>query len=270
MSWSALEEIESFVDPLVREEVLAFHAHTNWVVGADGVLPRPWTICLSNIPQKVVDATGGLDHPLGLLEESAIPLSPSCRQLPLRVPSAKAFCPRATVNGKDVSELLAASFAQTADGHRPYPSAGALYPVGIAFIGFDRRIDDPNLAGAFHYRPARHVLEPLPHLEQSLVRRALFGNTQLSARHAAGALVFFFHVSVAVFKYRHRGYRHALLEIGAMGQQVDLVAKELGLATRIWSGFSDFELSRALGLNPTVAPIVITQLIGIESSDVRG
>lgn len=265
MSWSALEEIECYVDPIVRDEVLAFHARSNWLVGSDGELPRPWNVCLTNLPPPVVAATSHRDHPLGLLGETAISLPRSRHPLPLRAPSAKAFCPCATVHGDSIGALLEASFAAAEDGRRPYPSAGALYPAGIAFVGFESRIDAPSFIGAFHYRPARHALEPLPDRGQALIRQALFGNTQLPARHAACALIYFFHVGVTVFKYRRRGYRHALLEIGAMGQQVDLVAKELGLATRIWSGFSDFELSRALGLNPSIAPIAITQLIGIDS-----
>lgn len=263
MSWSALQEITGHVDTEIREDVLAFHAKTTWTLGGRHAIPRPWRLKISELPKETVNTTAFGDHPLSQLPGAMTPLPAPNINPPKRLRSATNFCPNAKINAQEIGTLLGSSFQASADGRRPYPSAGALYPTGAIFIGFRSRVIDPTYVGAFHYRASRHLMERIVAAPESDIHHALFGDRE---RHAAAtcALVYFFHLDVCLFKYRSRGYRHALLEIGAMGQQVDFVAKEMGLATCLWSGFSDMELSRAIGLNPSVTPIAIVHLIGKE------
>lgn len=265
MSWAIHQEIGFSVDGAVKDRVRRFHEFTSWHKPSSGSIPGPECLTVTKVPLKLQsDATR---------RESVLSAAQVARQsLPnavdvgtdlVRHGSAEAFSTDAPVAFATIEALLSASFRER-DGHRPYPSAGKLYPVEI-FVGTfaDRIVDGPD--GTAHCYQASHGnLHPIPSVTEEALRRALFGE---GARHFEGApffVAYFTIWDVALFKYRHRGYRHALLEIGAMTQQASLVARRLGLSDRLSSAFGDHELARAFRVNPAIASPVTVQFFGVE------
>lgn len=128
---------------------------------------------------------------------------------------------------------------------RPYPSAGARYPLEVYPIilnceGFKK--------GLYHYNVKENLLELL--LEKNL-SRWLIKNTGGEEWIANAAVVF---VITGVLdrvriKYGDRGYRLILIESGHLSQNMLLLATELGLGSCPLAGFIDNEVNKLLDIN---------------------
>jgi SagB-type dehydrogenase family enzyme len=144
----------------------------------------------------------------------------------------------------ELATVLAAAYASGAQGRRPVPSAGALYPLELYVIatavnGLDR--------GIYHFNPFRLRLARLAPFAWHRVRAALVEPAVLDQ---TSALV----VVTAVFprsrvKYGQRGYRFALLEAGHLVQNAVLAATELGLRALPLGGFHDRLLDQIIGVD---------------------
>jgi SagB-type dehydrogenase family enzyme len=127
---------------------------------------------------------------------------------------------------------------------RPYPSAGALYPVEL-YVAAQAVEDVPD--GVHHYDPRAHELE--------LRRAGRFGAalaevTIAQAMLAAAPLVVALTAvpERSTWKYGERGWRYAWLEAGHVAANLCLVAEALGLAAVEVGGFFDDELDALLAL----------------------
>jgi hypothetical protein len=76
---------------------------------------------------------------------------------------------------------------------------------------------------------------------------------------AAFYVVYFINLKKAIFKYRSRGYRLALMEVGSMYQQMLRVAQDHGVGSRVLSGFSEYALAKNCGLDSRVLLPAIIQ-----------
>lgn len=171
--------------------------------------------------------------------------------------SAKIFG-ETTIEFSTIKQLLHHSFGMRADCSRPYPSGGALYPVEVICLVFAEKIKNSPPAGFYHYRPTRHVLQPLNQMDSETMRKVVY---HLEMQKVAAPLFAFLYVGVIpkmLVKYRYRGYRYALMEAGSMYQQADLIAQTLGLRNKLYSGFNDHELIKFIGLdNLNFIPLVV-------------
>lgn len=180
--------------------------------------------------------------------------------------SVRAFDSQA-VSYETLSALLGwAKCAVDSGGHRPYPSGGGLYPIETFVVPL--RPDGVETLGHAVYRALARSrqLEFVAAVEPSDVLDAISRPPLILRKPPAFALVYAASFERVIPKYRHRGYRTALIEAGAIIQQVDLCAKALGLATVPWAWFDEYELSRLLGLNPVRLPLVLCQLVGFPDS----
>ena len=88
----------------------------------------------------------------------------------------------------------------------------------------------------------------------------------LSSPNAIGApglaIIYTIYMPKNLFKYRYRGYRMALMEVGSIYMLVELQAKALGLGCRLWSAYTDSMLCKALGINPALFFPVCVHFIG--------
>lgn len=128
--------------------------------------------------------------------------------------------------------------------HRPYPSAGARYPVEIYLISI--RIEDIP-PGVYHYDSHKHSLTTLLERDFSTGWEEIVGDHGMTAPALVLILTAVFHRSM--IKYEGRGYRYALFEAGAIAQTIDLVSRERGLAAVWLGGFPDHEVAKLLDLN---------------------
>lgn len=151
------------------------------------------------------------------------------------------------------------------DQKRPFPSAGSLYPVEV--LVFIDRFNSLGLkAGVYHFLPKSKALELLV-VRESLDLNDSFGDgSPLRGRPEFG-IVFFGNVRRMSFKYGTRGYRHALVEVGAMAQNLDIVSRKYGLNTRMWSSFDDRKISLTSNLDPNAFIPLMAHMVGYENKE---
>lgn len=128
---------------------------------------------------------------------------------------------------------------------RVIPSGGALYPLELFLYATKVEGLEPGL---YHYNPERYELDALRLGDQTDRVCGLFVQPALAA--SAAAVVFIAAVFArSVFKYGDRGYRFILLEAGHLGQNANLTAQEMGLASVNIGGYFDRDVDRYLGLD---------------------
>lgn len=135
-------------------------------------------------------------------------------------------------------------FGKTIDqSKRPYPSAGARFPLEIYPLIFNC---DGFKKGVYHYNVKENCLELI--LQQDL-RKWLLKAT--AGEWLTKASVIF--IITGVFdrirvKYGDRGYRYILIEVGHLAQNLSLIATELGLQSCPIGGFIDNEVNKLLDI----------------------
>jgi len=139
-----------------------------------------------------------------------------------------------------ISALFGHSMANRM-GHRPYPSGGALYPVEAYLLPFSV---EGLQKKSYHYRPDIHALEELFPIE----------NTQSSdvlTTQDAYPLVIVFSALWARShgKYHDFALELALMEVGHIMQNVQLVATAVNVAACPMGGFRDENISSLLDLD---------------------
>lgn len=128
---------------------------------------------------------------------------------------------------------------------RPYPSAGArypleLYPLILNCTGIEK--------GLYHYNVKDNCLELI--LKKDLkdwLMIALGGETSL--KKASSIFIITGVLDRTRIKYGNRGYRYALIETGHMVQNIMLLATELGLGTCAIGGYIDSEVNKLLDIS---------------------
>ncbi len=164
-----------------------------------------------------------------------------------------------------IQELLVHSFSPES-GKRPYPSAGGLYPIEPLVFLFDNKIKNFNdsPAGCYHFRPVSKKLQLIKKLENKhFYEKMLHGFVGNDPEHWPNFCVLYIaHLGKAIFKYRYRGYRHALMEAGSMYQHATLVSQQKDLRTTVWSTFSEQQMLYELGLDHATYLPLTMQLFG--------
>lgn len=156
-----------------------------------------------------------------------------------------------SISKKELSYLLFSSCGLTRlsttldDSRRPYPSAGARYPLEVyPLIQNCNGIDK----GLYHYNVKENVLELL--LKEDLGKWLI--KVTGGEKWVEKAAVVFIITGVldrTRVKYGDRGYRYALLEAGHLGQNICLLATEIGLGSCCVGGFIDREVNKLLDID---------------------
>lgn len=141
---------------------------------------------------------------------------------------------------------------------RAYPSGGGLYPVE-SYVA--RPMGDRARWSLAHYAPIEHALTALGEVETEQLEAAMQDRQGLVA--GAGMIV----VLSGIFrrsmtKYGAMGYRFALIEAGAMVQQVLLAALDQRLSSLVWGSAYDDRVNALFGLDGVDETMIITILIG--------
>ncbi len=153
-----------------------------------------------------------------------------------------------------ISQLLWAAQGITHPrGFRTAPSAGALYPLEIYIIAGKVT----NLAaGIYKYKPRGHELLKIIEGDKrtELYRVAL---RQRPIKDAPVIMVFCAVYKRTTGKYRKRGIRYILIEIGHSSQNVCLQAVSLDLGTVTLGAFNDKKVSEVIGCKENEHPLYI-------------
>lgn len=182
-----------------------------------------------------------------------------------RKPSGIHFTDDRRVSFGDVTSLLVNAFSSgNPDSvRRPYPSGGAMYPIEVFICRLSENTDGwPTGINAFHYLPVSRSLESAGAPALSELYRALAGGDPGRLGRPHFALVYFVVFEKALFKYRYRGYRMAMMEAGSMYQNASMVADRIGLSNRVWAAFTDTYVSKTLNVDIRTAAPLIVQFFG--------
>jgi SagB-type dehydrogenase family enzyme len=251
------------IDPDAKEKVLRFH-HSGSVVSPNGETESFRLVTLNSTEFRQQEH---VERPLTTNRAGLLKLPSShrkCQEL-TRSSSAEKFDNARISNESEISEFLQLAFSGEDLKSRPYPSGGALYPVSVILMPMRARKSWGT--SLFQYLPLTRALLPLrsPLTDQEWQRVWWYEEERGIPDFAIAYCV---DVDAATFKYRSRGYRHALMEVGSMYQQATLVGQSLGMKNRLFSAFPDTELLRILGLNPSEVLIPVMQYFGFENSNV--
>jgi len=249
--------VESQVDSQIYHDILKTHARETITLFDYG------NMAITGVDQKT----------LGRVQFTECELSPfrkheiCCDTKDDRDFERKASLPRFSekkMDLKDIQKLLVHSFSPDESGHRPYPSAGGLYPVEPLVFLFEDRIIHPEsiLSGCYQFRPVSKSLQLIKKcIADDFFEEQLHGLVENKCRPCF-AIFYITHIGKAIFKYRYRGYRHAVMEAGSMYQQATHISQQMDIRTTVWSSFSDHQLLHAVGLDHSTYLPLTMQFFG--------
>ncbi|AZE79405.1 SagB/ThcOx family dehydrogenase [Pseudomonas synxantha] len=146
---------------------------------------------------------------------------------------------------------------------RGYPSAGALYPVEIFVCSLtDHNPDWPTQGNILHLLPKSRKFEVLQKKVDLEDVKAAILNSPQEIGFPSLAIIYAVYIPKNLFKYRYRGYRMGLMEVGSIYMLIEIQAKQLGLACRPWSAYTDSMVCKLLGVNLALFFPVCVHLIG--------
>lgn len=131
------------------------------------------------------------------------------------------------------------------ESKRPYPSAGARYPLEVYPIILNCK---GIKKGLYHYNIKENLLELL--LDENLddwLTKTTGGEKWI--KKSAVIFVITGVLDRTRIKYGDRSYRYTLIETGHLSQNICLLATELGLATCPMGGYVDEEVNKLLDIN---------------------
>jgi len=214
-----------------------------------------------NLPEfgQRITAFHGDDKPLRLDYPAAPASLPQARRSPLervaaRRRSGREFAER-PLHPRELSRLLGSCRAWGGAEHRSFPSAGASYAVELFVVAWR-----PEVHMAY-YDPIAHGLVILPDSAPAWEEASSRNNAPVTGQPAAMVVAVLF-AGRLTGKYDERGGRFALLEAGAVMQQLSLAAAELGLAGVVAGGLIDDYWAGRLGVAQTGGRVAFGYLVG--------
>ena len=234
-----------FVDPEVESEIRAFHQHCISVAGSplENALSQPY-LSIEDLKRAETFETR-FSHITRTIEFPDASVADTTWRWPSLDKGGTRPIDFSTVH-QIFSEALGADYAR----RRPYPSGGALYSVeSVAILGnvLGNVVGTEEGFNVLQYLPVSNAFEML----RGGYDPTLF-NEIYKIERAAFYVVYFINLKKAIFKYRSRGYRLALMEVGSMYQQMLRVAQDHGIRSRVLSGFSEYALAKNCGLDSRV------------------
>ncbi|MBM9484928.1 SagB/ThcOx family dehydrogenase [Pseudomonas sp. ICBG1301] len=251
-----------FLDASVYEAVLDFHSKSNFTFHA------AFQHCtgLHSLDEKhLAQLTGNelvLYPDMDLTVEFKISDEDRAKCL-YRNESCESFSSE-PLSFEEVEKLVSPLVSRSVGTHkRGYPSGGALYPVEVFVCSLTELDNDWPVAGrTLHLLPNSRRFEVM----QATVKLEDIKAALLTSARDIGspsvALIYAVYIPKNLFKYRYRGYRMALMEVGSIYMLVEIQAKKLGLACRPWSAYTDSMICKVLGVNPALFFPVCVHLIG--------
>lgn len=250
-----------FMNSAVHEETLSFHAKGNYTIH-DAFKHATRLHCIND--KHLAKLTGNelrlypdlnLTFPVGVELESDSPIR--------RNESCDSFS-STNIDFSKIEKLISPILSSRKGGYkRGYPSGGALYPAEVFICSFMEDEESwPCPEKILHLLPQSRTFE----IVQGTQNVDDIKNAVLSSPGSIGTpsivIAYFVYIPKTLFKYRYRGYRLALMEVGSIYMLIELQAKQLGLRSRLWSAYTDTMLSKAIGLNPTLFFPVCVHFIG--------
>ena len=251
--------VESNIDPEVYQDVLKTHAKECITFLDYG------NLAITHADQRILNRVQFTECEISPFHSQNIVCEATEEPFFLRAPSIPTFSAK-PINFALLENLLINTFSPSANEHRPYPSAGALYPVEpIVFIFPEQFSPELNVvSGAYHFRAVSKTLQLIKKMRIEHFFEKLLHGLIHSENYPRFAILYVAHIGKAIFKYRYRGYRHASMEAGSMYQHALYTSQQMGLRSTLWSSFAEQEMLYTLDLDyGTYLPLTM-QLFGFE------
>ncbi len=161
------------------------------------------------------------------------------------------------VNKRLLSQLLwaAQGITEESRNYRTAPSAGALYPLEV-YVSVQNKGCEGLENGLYKYIQKTHQIEFIKPGDLS----ASLENVGYSQDFFSRSPLCFILTAVpqrTTKKYGERGYRYIHIEVGHVGQNIQLQGTALGLSVGVVGAFQDKKLSELLDLNKEEIPLYI-------------
>lgn len=163
-------------------------------------------------------------------------------------------------------EILYCAFGRDSQTlSKPYPSAGALYPVFPIIYILSNDVVESIEQGCYIFDSKKIKLLQIKQFNNrdiNNIKSATFVKDNFPSNIVIGYGI---DIRRSITKYGRRGYRHALIEVGLAAQSFRESYRKLNnseYGDLCWSGFSDNRLTYESGLNVRLSPIVLLQWFG--------
>lgn len=250
-------DVENVLDPKVYNDVLKMHAKESITLFDFGMAS------ITTVENKLLEKVQFTECEIVPFHSHDIVCKSEGMSSFGRKGSVRSFSEK-PLSFSTLQTMLIQSFSPDRNGRRPYPSGGGLYTVEPLVFLFSNRLvsDEPVISGCYHFRPISRTLQLVKKLScDHFFNKLLHGMIKEDERPAC-AILYVTPVGKTIFKYRYRGYRHAVMEVGSMYQEVTRVSQELGLSSTVYSSFSEHEFLYSLGLDSGAFLPLTMQLFG--------
>lgn len=255
--WINNGTLNSHIDNEVYQDILKTYAKETICLLPLGNLAK------ANVPPALIKRVENTEYEISPFHKYDIDCNDEKNTAFYRAPSASKFSNR-QLDFNVLKQFLINSYAAGDLGRRAYPSGGALYPVEPLVFIFEDRIDNfrDNPYGCYHFRPVSKKLQLIKRVDSNWFYKELVHDYLDQNNLPSFAILYLAHIGKTIFKYRYRGYRHALIEVGTMCQVASTMSQELGLRNTVWSTFSEYQLLNELDLDSALFMPVMMQLFG--------
>ncbi len=142
---------------------------------------------------------------------------------------------------------------------RNVPSGGGLFPLELYLVVLNGDITK----GLYHYRPDINGLEFLKQGEyQEELCKIITAEPYVDLKSASAILLVTSIFERTMIKYKDRGYRFILMEVGFTSQNASLICEALGLGSCMIGGYLDDKVNDFLGVDGTFETIQNVIVIG--------
>lgn len=258
-----IRRLEILEDSLLTEkelnDVIKIHQKTTWNI------PYRWELIDSDDLYYYLGLAEKISS-LPITVEQTIPLTPLKDDIKSNNKKSERFFKEDYYfEEAQLSKILYKSFGKRGDSHKNYPSAGGLYPViPILLVLNNSSVPFLENTGAYVYNSTEHELLLLKSLTNKELNECKKSIVAPAGRELPNlAMIYAVDIRRSITKYKIRGYRHSLIEVGAMAQNFRNSLWDFdNLRECCYSGFSDNKLTNILGLSPRLAPIIMIQWFG--------
>jgi len=149
---------------------------------------------------------------------------------------------------EELSTILhyAAGIKSTSTKKRHHPSGGGRYPLEVYMLA-NRVTGVPS--GLYHYDVRGHALEHIRQGDRLSMFSKVLKLRDEWAKEGAAMIIVTAVWNRSFTKYKNLGYLHTLIEAGHLGQNLQLTATALNVASSPLTGFNINELQSLLDLN---------------------
>jgi SagB-type dehydrogenase family enzyme len=236
--------VEGSVDVRVYQDILKTHAKEAIS------FPDFGNLAITSVGQKTINRAQFTECEISPFRKYEIQCETSDEAAFNRESSIHEFSEK-KIKFSDLQKLLIHSFSPNQTGNRPYPSAGGLYPIESLVFLFEERLTGSHdmISGCYHFRAVSKKLQLIKKMSINFFIEKLMHGFIKPQYPPCFCILYVAHIGKSIFKYRYRGYRHALMEVGSMYQQAITVSQQMDLRSTVWSTFSDHEMLYALDLD---------------------